>query len=164
MAGPARSGNHPLIVMGHGGGGEVVRRTRATSFLPAFANRTLNGPGGFGPTQIGDLRLAFSTDSFVVRPLFFPGGNIGDLAINGTVNDLASGAQPLFQHRLYYRRRDATRTAGTNCPQPPRAAATAAGAAVTGDTKVVDKVRSDGVYINTSEIGLIPAAVQIGPT
>ena len=89
--------NHPQIVMGHGGGGKLSAELVQHLFLPAFANATLNDLGASAQLAMGGLRLAFSTDSFVVRPLFFPGGNNGDLAVNGTVNDIAmSGAQPLF--------------------------------------------------------------------
>ncbi|MEZ4622410.1 MAG: AIR synthase related protein [Caldilineaceae bacterium] len=157
--------NHPQIVMGHGGGGKLSAELVQHLFLPAFANRTLNDLGDSAQLQIGDLRLAFSTDSFVVRPLFFPGGNIGDLAINGTVNDLAmSGAQPLFLSTGFIIEEGMPLEQLGRIAATMDAAATAAGVSlVTGDTKVVDKGHGDGVYINTSGIGLIPAALQIGP-
>ena len=87
----------PTIVMGHGGGGQMSAELVDHVFLPAFADSTLAGLGDSAVLEVLGGRLAFSTDSFVVRPLFFPGGSIGDLAVNGTVNDLAmSGAQALF--------------------------------------------------------------------
>ncbi len=88
---------HPNIVMGHGGGGKLSAELVEHLFLPAFQNAILENLGDSAALNIGTSRLAFSTDSYVVRPLFFPGGNIGDLAVNGTVNDIAmSGAQPLY--------------------------------------------------------------------
>ena len=87
----------PNVVMGHGGGGAMSAELVEHVFLPAFRNRTLGGLGDSAVLEVAGARLAFSTDSFVVRPLFFPGGSIGDLAVNGTVNDLAmSGATPLY--------------------------------------------------------------------
>ncbi|MEZ4715285.1 MAG: AIR synthase related protein [Caldilineaceae bacterium] len=83
--------------MGHGGGGKLSAELVEHLFLPAFANDTLASLGDSAQLDVNGARLAFSTDSYVVRPLFFPGGNIGELAVNGTINDIAmSGAQPLF--------------------------------------------------------------------
>jgi hydrogenase expression/formation protein HypE len=157
--------NHPQIVMGHGGGGKLSAELVQHLFLPAFANGTLNDLGDSAQLTIGNARLAFSTDSFVVRPLFFPGGNIGDLAVNGTVNDIAmSGAQPLFLSTGFIVEEGMPLDQLGVIANTMGAAAAAAGVAlVTGDTKVVDKGHGDGVYINTSGIGLIPEGVQIGP-
>ena len=152
--------------MGHGGGGKLSADLVEHLFLPAFANPTLSSLSDSAELSINGARLAFSTDSFVVRPLVFPGGSIGELAVNGTVNDIAmSGAQPaLPEHRLHPRRRHG--------PGPPRAASSKKWAAppraagvtlVAGDTKVVDKGHGDGVYINTAGIGLIPEGVHISP-
>ena len=89
--------DYKLIVMGHGGGGTLSRDLVEHLFLPAFHNEFLAGLGDSTILRIGEHRLAFSTDSYVIRPLFFPGGSLGDLAVNGTVNDLAmSGAIPLY--------------------------------------------------------------------
>ena len=89
--------DYPTIVMGHGGGGKLGNELVEHLFLPAFRNPALENLGDAAVFDLGPGRLAMSTDSFVVQPLFFPGGSIGDLAINGTVNDLAvSGAEPKF--------------------------------------------------------------------
>ncbi|HRW05425.1 MAG TPA: hydrogenase expression/formation protein HypE [Caldilineaceae bacterium] len=157
--------NHPQIVMGHGGGGKLSAELIQHLFLPAFANAALNDLGDSAQLAMGGLRLAFSTDSFVVRPLFFPGGNIGDLAINGTVNDIAmSGAQPLFLSTGFIVEEGMALEQLARIANTMGAAASAAGVAlVTGDTKVVDKGHGDGLYINTSGIGIIPEGVQIAP-
>lgn len=158
----------PTIVMGHGGGGALSAELVEHLFLPAF--------GSAGATELGDsavvpvpgtaARLAFSTDSYVVKPMFFPGGSIGDLAVNGTVNDLAmSGATPMVLSCAFILEE------GTALAELGRVAETIGKAAmragvrvVTGDTKVVDSGHGDGVYVNTAGIGLVPAGVEIGPT
>jgi hydrogenase expression/formation protein HypE len=107
--------DHPQIVMGHGGGGKLSAELVEHLFLPAFGEAATGDMGDSAVLGVGNERLAFSTDSYVVRPLFFPGGNIGDLAINGTVNDLAMrGARPLFLW-LYLRRRHGPRQTGGYC-------------------------------------------------
>lgn len=157
--------NHPQIVMGHGGGGKLSAELVQHLFLPAFANDTLNTLGDSAQLDIQGARLAFSTDSYVIRPLFFPGGNIGDLAVNGTVNDIAmSGAQPLFLSTGFIVEEGMPLEQLGQIATTMGAAAAAAGVVlVTGDTKVVDKGHGDGVYINTSGIGLIPNEIQIAP-
>ena len=104
--------DYPRIVLGHGGGGKLSDELVENLFLPAFSNETLATLGDSAQIDVAELlkgsgRFAFSTDSFVVQPLFFRGGNIGDLAVNGTVNDVAmAGAKPFFFERgFYYRRR-----------------------------------------------------------
>jgi len=155
----------PTIVMGHGGGGAMSGELIEELFLASF--------GGAAHAELGDSavlpapqgRLAFSTDSFVVKPMFFPGGSIGDLAVNGTVNDLAmSGANPLYLSTAFIL------SEGTQLSDIGRVATAigkAAGIAgvqlVTGDTKVVDSASGDGVYINTAGIGVVPDGVDIGP-
>ena len=158
--------NHPNIVMGHGGGGKLSAELVEHLFLPAFKNETLEGLGDSAVVALGGARLAFSTDSFVVRPLFFPGGNIGDLAVNGTVNDIAmSGAQPLFLSVGFILEEGMPLDQLGVIAESMGTAARAAGVTlVTGDTKVVDKGHGDGVFINTSGFGLIPEGVNIGPT
>lgn len=160
----------PNIVMGHGGGGKLSAELVENIFLPAFANDVLAGLGDSATVDLAqtagaDVRLAFSTDSFVVKPLFFPGGNIGDLAVNGTVNDVAmSGARPIVLSAGFiveegFPISDLARIANTM----GRAAREAGVALVTGDTKVVNRGAGDGVYVNTSGIGVIPSGVRIGP-
>ncbi|WP_030558709.1 AIR synthase related protein, partial [Streptomyces exfoliatus] len=107
-------------------------------------------------------RLAFSTDSYVVKPMFFPGGSIGDLAVNGTVNDLAmSGAVPLYLSTAFILQEGTALADLGRIAEAVGAAARAAGVRlVTGDTKVVDSASGDGVYLNTSGIGLVPDGVD----
>jgi hydrogenase expression/formation protein HypE len=157
--------DYPNVVLGHGGGGKLSGDLIEHLFLPAFKNDYLVDLGDSAVFNIGSQRLAFATDSFVVRPLFFPGGSIGDLAINGTVNDLAmSGASPRFLSagfiveegfpmgslaEIVHRMAEAANRAGVHI--------------VAGDTKVVDKGHGDGCYINTSGIGIVPDGLRIAP-
>jgi hydrogenase expression/formation protein HypE len=160
---PLRS--HPNIVMGHGGGGKLSAELVEHLFLPAFRNPALENLGDASVVTAGGARLAMTTDSFVVRPLFFPGGNIGHLAVNGTVNDLAmTGAQPLFLTVGFILEEGMPLDQlGVIVESMAAAARTAGVILVAGDTKVVDKGHGDGVYINTSGVGLLPDGVQIGP-
>jgi hydrogenase expression/formation protein HypE len=155
----------PTVVMGHGGGGAMSAELVEHLFLPAFGNGTLAALGDSAVLDLAGARLAFSTDSFVVRPLFFPGGSIGDLAVNGTVNDLAmSGAAPLFLSAGFILEE------GVEIAQVGAVAdalGTAAGRAgvtvVAGDTKVVERGHGDGIYLTTAGIGLVPEGVDIRP-
>jgi hydrogenase expression/formation protein HypE len=160
----------PNILMGHGGGGRLTAELVEHLFLPAFANDTINALGDSAQLDLHELltngaRLAFSTDSYVVRPLFFPGGNIGDLAVNGTVNDVAmSGARPLYLSAGFILEEGLPMESLHRIAMTMGAAARRAGVAlVTGDTKVVNKGHGDGVYINTSGLGVIPPGVNIAP-
>lgn len=162
--------NTPNIVMGHGGGGSLTAELVEHLFVPAFANATLAALGDSAQLDVRELlprgaRLAFSTDSYVVRPLFFPGGNIGDLAVNGTINDVAmSGARPLYLSAGFILEEGLPIESLHRIATTMGAAARDAGVAlVTGDTKVVNKGHGDGVYINTSGIGIIPPGINIGP-
>jgi hydrogenase expression/formation protein HypE len=157
--------DHPNIVMGHGGGGKLSAELVEHLFLPAFASETLNNLGDSSILAIGEQRLAFSTDSFVVQPLFFPGGSIGDLAVNGTVNDIAmSGAKPLYLSAGFIVEEGLPINQLAAIVDDMADAARAAGVTlVAGDTKVVDKGHGDGIYINTSGIGLIPDGIHIAP-
>ena len=157
--------DQPNIVLGHGGGGKLSAELIEHLFLPVFGNETLDTLGDSAILNFLSSRLAFSTDSFVVRPLFFPGGNIGELAINGTVNDIAmSGAQPLYLSTGFILEEGLPlETLGLIVKSMGAAAQQAGVSLVTGDTKVVDKGHGDGVYINTSGFGLIPDGVEIGP-
>jgi hydrogenase expression/formation protein HypE len=155
----------PQIVLGHGGGGKLSQDLVEHLFLPAFANDALSSLADGAALDIGGTPLAFSTDSYVVRPLFFPGGSIANLAVNGTVNDLAMlGARPLFLSAGMIIEEGLSIQALGTLVEAMAAAARAAGVQiVTGDTKVVDKGHGDGVYINTSGIGIIPEGIHIAP-
>lgn len=134
-------------------------------FLPAFANEALERRHDGAVVEIGGVRLAFTTDSYVVRPLVFPGGDIGSLAVHGTVNDLAMcGARPLFLSAGFILEEGLPVATLERVVASMREAALAAEVAlVTGDTKVVDKGKGDGIFINTAGIGLVEAAQPVGP-
>jgi hydrogenase expression/formation protein HypE len=155
----------PNVVMGHGGGGAMSAELVEHVFLPAFDNRTLGGLGDSAVLDVAGSRLAFSTDSFVVRPLFFPGGSIGDLAVNGTVNDLAmSGATPLYLSAGFILEEGVEiAQVGAVAQRLGEAAQRAGVRVVTGDTKVVESGHGDGIYVNTAGIGVIPDGVDIRP-
>ncbi|MEO7980449.1 MAG: AIR synthase related protein, partial [Sporichthyaceae bacterium] len=155
----------PNIVMGHGGGGALSAELVEHLFLPAFGDAADAAMGDSAVISVGGSRLAFSTDSYVVKPMFFPGGSIGDLAVNGTVNDLAmSGAQPLVLSTAFILEEGTPLAEIARVAQAMGAAATLAGVKlVTGDTKVVDVGHGDGVFVNTAGIGLVPEGVEISP-
>lgn len=162
---PAPLRSYPNVVLGHGGGGKLSAELVEHLFVPAFRNDTLAALGDAAVFSLNGARLAMSTDSFVVRPLFFPGGNIGDLAVNGTVNDISmSGARPLVLSTGFIIEEGLPMQTLARIVDSMAAAAAKAGVTlITGDTKVVDKGHGDGVYINTSGIGLIPDGLEIGP-
>jgi hydrogenase expression/formation protein HypE len=151
--------------MGHGGGGALSAELVRDVFAPAYGGPALSAMGDSATVELGGARLAFSTDSFVVRPLFFPGGSIGDLAVNGTVNDLAmSGARPAFLSCGFILEEGVETEVVRRVAEALGEAARTAGVEVaTGDTKVVEAGHGDGVYINTSGIGLIPPGVDLRP-
>jgi hydrogenase expression/formation protein HypE len=145
------------IVLAHGGGGRLTHQLIEKIFLPAFSNAMLEQRHDGAVLTLNGYRLAFTTDSFVVRPLIFPGGNIGDLAVNGTVNDLAMcGARPLYLSAGFILEEGLEmETLRTVVKSMQEAAAKADVKLVTGDTKVVDKGKGDGIFINTSGIGVV---------
>jgi hydrogenase expression/formation protein HypE len=134
-------------------------------FLPAFRNETLATLADAAVLSIPSGRLAFTTDSFVVRPLFFPGGSIGELAINGTVNDLAmSGAEPLVLSAAFILEEGFAVVELADVVQRMAKAALIAGVrVVTGDTKIVERGHGDGCYVNTAGIGIVPDGVIVSP-
>jgi hydrogenase expression/formation protein HypE len=174
---------YPHVLMAHGGGGKLTHQLLEDVFGTAFSNPILDqrhdsaqfeipprggdipSPSGNAPRASQPLKLAMTTDSYVVRPLFFPGGDIGSMAVHGTVNDLAmSGARPLYLScafiieeglpmemlwRVVCSMRDAARRCGVSI--------------ITGDTKVVDKGKGDGLFINTTGIGALEHALSITP-
>jgi len=143
--------------MAHGGGGRMSQRLIESVFMPLFSNDLLDTRHDGAVFTIGNADLAFSTDSYVVRPLIFPGGNIGDLAVNGTVNDLAMcGAQPLYLSCGFILEEGLEIATLRTIAESMQAAASRAGVQlVTGDTKVVDHGKADGLYINTAGIGRV---------
>ncbi len=162
---PLPLADYPTIVMGHGGGGKLGNELVEHLFLPAFRNPELENLGDAAVLDLGGGRLAMSTDSFVVQPLFFPGGSIGELAVNGTVNDLAvSGAEPKFLSASFILEEGfPLAQLAAIVEAMARAAATAGVKIVTGDTKVVERGHGDGCYINTAGIGLLRPGISVGP-
>ena len=159
--------DHPAIVLGHGGGGTLSAELVEHLFLPAYADQggVLAQLGDAAVVAAGDARIAMSTDSYVVRPRFFPGGNIGDLAVNGTVNDLAVvGATPLYLTvGMVLEEGLPLDELNSVAATMGRAAREAGVSIVSGDTKVVDSGHGDGIYINTAGVGLMRPGVDLGP-
>ena len=155
--------DYPHVLLAHGGGGKLMNQLIEKMMLPAFDNDALSSRHDGAVFEINETQFAFTTDSYVVRPLFFPGGDIGSMAVYGTVNDLAMcGARPLYLsagfileeglpmetlHRIVISMRDAAKQCGVQV--------------VTGDTKVVDKGKGDGIFINTSGIGIVEHKMAI---
>ncbi|MDQ2788662.1 MAG: hydrogenase expression/formation protein HypE [Pseudonocardiales bacterium] len=153
-----------LITLAHGAGGKATQSLIEAIFLDAFRNPLLEPLEDAATVTAGDVQLAFTTDSYVVSPLFFPGGNIGDLAVNGTVNDLAvSGARPAHLSAGFILEEGFPVDDLRRIVASMAAAATAAGVSiVTGDTKVVQRGKGDGCYINTAGVGLITGGLNLG--
>jgi hydrogenase expression/formation protein HypE len=153
------------VLLAHGGGGRLTQRLIEQLFLPAFGNPALSVLHDGATIHEGGARLAFTTDSFVVSPLFFPGGSIGDLAIYGTANDLAMcGARPRYLSAGFILEEGLPMDTLRRVVAAMKSAAELAGIKiVTGDTKVVDKGKGDGIFINTAGIGVVEASRIIGP-
>ena len=152
------------ITLAHGAGGKATHTLIEAIFAEAFSNPLLDRMEDAAEFPVETGRMALTTDSFVVTPLFFPGGNIGDLAVNGTVNDLAvSGARPLYLTAGFILEEgfpvaDLTRI----CASMARAAEEAGVTIVTGDTKVVERGKCDGCYVNTAGVGVVETAHELG--
>jgi hydrogenase expression/formation protein HypE len=153
------------IVMGHGSGGKMTHNLIVKTFLPRFDNPALRAGDDAGVVQIdGGLRLAISTDSHVVAPLFFPGGDIGRLAVCGTVNDVAvMGATPLYLTAGFILEEGLEGTVLERVVASMQVAAIEARVQIiAGDTKVVQRGKGDGLYINTAGVGVVPPGVSLG--
>lgn len=160
--------DYPTVLMAHGGGGRLMKQLIEGVFLPAFGNPLLerqHDGAVFSTNGSGGPRLAFTTDSYVVQPLFFPGGDIGTLAVNGTVNDLAMcGARPLYLSAGFILEEGLPMETLRRVVESMRTSAQAANVQlVTGDTKVVDRGKGDGIYINTAGVGIVEHNLSIGP-
>jgi hydrogenase expression/formation protein HypE len=160
---PAPITDHPQIVLGHGSGGKLTAELIRKVFLPAFTNPYLERLDDQAVFELGGIRLALTTDSFVVTPIFFPGGDIGTLAVNGTVNDLAmSGARPLHIAAAFILEEGLETGDLRRVTRSMQAAAAEAGVSVvTGDTKVVNRGKCDQVFITTTGLGIIEKPVAI---
>ncbi len=162
---PVPVSDHANVQLAHGGGGRLMRALIEGMFVPAFAGDTPATLHDSAVMEIDGARLAFTTDSFVVDPLFFPGGDIGELAVYGTVNDLAmSGAQPVCLSAGFILEEglpmeDLRRIVDSMS----RAAREVGVQIVTGDTKVVDRGKGDGIFINTAGIGSVPPGIDARP-
>lgn len=156
--------DEPNIMLGHGGGGKMSAELVEHLFLPAFDNAALRSLGD-GAVVDGAARLSISTDSFVVHPRFFPGGDIGELAVNGTVNDVAMcGAVPKYIAVAFILEEGLPmQELGVIVDSMARAAKAAGVTLVTGDTKVVDRGHGDGIFITTTGVGVLADDVEIGP-
>jgi hydrogenase expression/formation protein HypE len=152
--------------LAHGGGGKLMHQLIEKIFMAAFENEKLKERHDSAVIDFAGKRLAFTTDSYVVHPLFFPGGDIGKLSVYGTVNDLAmSGAKPVFIAAGFIIEEGLpTETLWRIAQSMKQAALEAEGEIVTGDTKVVDHGKGDGVFINTSGIGIIEHNLRIAPS
>jgi hydrogenase expression/formation protein HypE len=161
---PAPLSKYEQVLLGHGSGGRLTADIIRQIFLPAFTNDVLAALEDqaivpLPSPRTGDSRLAISTDAYVVRPIFFPGGNIGRLAVNGTINDLAvGGARPLFLAAAFILEEGFPLADLKRVVDSMHAACEATGVQlITGDTKVVDRGKGDQVYITTTGIGLVPS-------
>ncbi|HEY2697959.1 MAG TPA: hydrogenase expression/formation protein HypE [Pseudonocardiaceae bacterium] len=152
------------ITLAHGSGGKATHTLIEAIFLDAFRNPLLEPMEDAARLSMAGGRIALTTDSYVVSPLFFPGGDIGDLAINGTVNDLAvSGATPMYLSAGFILEEGFPVADLQHIVASMRAAAEAAGVqVVTGDTKVVQRGKADGCYINTAGVGVVPDGLDLG--
>lgn len=163
---PIPISEYPQILLAHGGGGKLMHQLIEKIFGAAFTNKYLDERHDGARLTLNEAKLAFTTDSYVVRPLFFPGGDIGKLAVYGTVNDLAMcGARPLYLSAGFILEEGLPMETLWKIVQSMREAAQIATVQiVTGDTKVVDKGKGDGVFINTAGIGIIEHDLKISPT
>lgn len=157
--------NYPYVLLAHGGGGKLMQQLIERMFTSAFGPAPKDGLHDSVSLELPGKRIAFTTDSFVVRPLFFPGGDIGTLAVYGTVNDLAmSGAKPLYLSLGFIIEEGLPMETLWQVVRSIKKSADLANVKiVTGDTKVVDKGKGDGIYINTSGIGVIEHSLNIVP-
>jgi hydrogenase expression/formation protein HypE len=153
------------VLLGHGSGGKLSASLIRDLFVPVLGGAELARLGDAAVVEIGGVRLAFSTDSFVVTPKFFPGSNIGELAVNGTVNDLAMmGARPVFlSAALILEEGLEMEVLGAVVASMAEACDRADVELVAGDTKVVEKGSADGLFVTTAGIGLVPEGVRVGP-
>ena len=163
---PLPIADYPTVTLAHGGGGKLMHQLIERMILPAFHNPLIEARHDGAVFELGGARLAFTTDSYVVQPLFFPGGDIGSLAVNGTVNDLAMcGARPVYLScGLILEEGLPMETLWAVVQSLSKSAEAAGVQLVTGDTKVVDRGKGDGVFINTAGVGIIEHGLTIAPS
>jgi hydrogenase expression/formation protein HypE len=163
VACPTPLATRDRVLLGHGSGGKLSAELLHQVFLPAFQNAALAKLDDQAIVNIKGSRIAITTDSFVVKPLFFPGGDIGSLAVHGTINDLAmGGAQPLFLSAAFIIEEGFSLESLQRVVSSLQRAAEKAGVqVVTGDTKVVEKGKGDGLFVNTTGIGVVPDGIEL---
>jgi hydrogenase expression/formation protein HypE len=164
LACPLPITDYKSVLLAHGGGGKLTQQMIQRMFLPQFDNPMLAPLHDGAVFAIGSAKFAFSTDSYVISPIFFPGGDIGTLAVNGTVNDLAMcGARPLYLSCAFIIEEGLAMDDLWRVVLSMQQAAKQAGVSlVTGDTKVVDRGKGDRIFVNTSGIGVIEPGVEVG--
>jgi hydrogenase expression/formation protein HypE len=162
---PVPLSEYPHVLLAHGGGGRLTQRLIEQLFVPYFDNPALSELHDGAVLDVAGRKLAFTTDSFVVKPLFFPGGDIGSLAVHGTVNDLAMcGARPLALSAGLILEEGLQMEDLRRIVASMRGAAASVGVPiVTGDTKVVDRGKGDGVFVNVTGVGLVREGIEISP-
>jgi len=157
--------DYPQVLLAHGSGGKLMQKLIDTMFIKTFSDQTIHDCHDAAVRDFGAGRLAMTTDSYVVSPLIFPGGDIGRLAVNGTINDLAmAGAKPLYLSVSLILEEGLSMQTLWQITRSIKDAADQAGVQIiTGDTKVVDKGKGDGVFITTTGIGAIAPGIDIDP-
>ncbi len=157
--------DYPNVLLAHGGGGKLMHQLIGKMFLPAFSNPMLDQQHDASVFELGGQQLAMTTDSYVVRPLFFPGGDLGSLAVHGTVNDLAmAGARPLYISAAFIIEEGLPMETLWKIISSMQEAAKKAGVQIiTGDTKVVDKGKGDSLFLNTTGLGIVEHPLKISP-
>jgi len=162
---PIPKSEYEKVLLAHGGGGKLTHQLIEKIFVSQFNNKFLDEQNDSAIFNIGDSKLAFTTDSYVVQPIFFPGGNIGELAVNGTINDLAvAGAKPIYLSTGFIIEEGLPFEDLWKIVVSMKEAADKAGVKiVTGDTKVVERGKGDQVFINTSGVGVVYENVNISP-
>lgn len=162
---PVPIGRHETVQLAHGGGGRLMRELIEQLFLPAFRTAPLEERHDSAIVSLGGARLALTTDTYVVYPRFFPGGDIGKLAVYGTVNDLAmAGARPAYLSAGFILEEGLAMDELQRVVASMREAAAACGVElVTGDTKVIDRGKGDGIFINTTGLGIVEDGLALHP-
>lgn len=157
--------DYPQVLLAHGGGGKLMHQLIGKMFLPLFHNPLLASQHDASVFELAGQRLAMTTDSYVVRPLFFPGGDLGSLAVHGTINDLAmAGARPLYLSAAFIIEEGLPmETLWKIVSSMQQATQGARVQIITGDTKVVDKGKGDGLFINTAGVGILEHSLKIVP-
>ena len=165
LACPMPIADYPNVLLAHGGGGKLMHQLIGKLFVPTFRNDLLEAQHDASVFTVGGQRMALTTDSYVVRPMFFPGGDLGSLAVHGTVNDLAmAGARPLYLSAGFIIEEGLPMETLWRITQAMQQAAEASGVQIiTGDTKVVDKGKGDWLFINTAGVGIVEHALKISP-